>query len=200
MVRGSPQFTPRQLLDAGHRAEAEGKLDLAQQFYGHLRDHYGHTSEAAEGLRGLVRIGAPGHQPGIHQQVWQVNGTASAGPALNGRASIGREREKRVRHAAQGPDYRVGRALAALLSGAGWLSVAAALLVLAGALATELTQAPALQGLKLGFAVLPQAAGALAAGAAALLVGQAARALFDQASAARELAAIERARSGSDHA
>lgn len=198
MVRGSPQFTPRQLLEAGRRAEAEGKLDLAQQFYGHLNDHYGHTSEAAEGRHGLSRIGASAPHPGPHPQVWQMNGAASTGPALNGRASTGRERGKRVKHVARGPDYRVGRALAALLSGTGWLTAAAALLVLATAVATEFTQAPALQSLKLGFAVLPQAAGAMAAGAAALLVGQAARALFDQASAVRELAAIERARAEGD--
>jgi hypothetical protein len=47
-------------------------------------------------------------------------------------------------------------------------------------------------------ALMPQAAGALAAGAAALLVGQVARAVFDQASAAQQLVALERARTGSE--
>jgi hypothetical protein len=51
-----------------------------------------------------------------------------------------------------------------------------------------------LQGLAGSTMTLPQAAGAIVGGAAALLVAQAMRALFDQASAARELVAIERAR------
>ena len=82
MAHGVPSFTPRQLLDAGRRAEAEGKLDLAHQFYGHLNDLYGHTSEATEGRNGLIRTNAGAPPP----QVWQVNGTASSGPALNGKA------------------------------------------------------------------------------------------------------------------
>jgi hypothetical protein len=197
MARGVPLFTPRQLLDAGRRAEAEGKLDLAHQFYGHLNDLYGHTSEATEGRNGLIRTSAGGPPP----QVWQMNGTASSGSALNGKASMRRAREKRTGHAVQSQDYdkyRVGRGLAALLSAAGWLAILAASLAMAVMAAGEFMQMPALQPLNLGFAMLPQAVGVLAAGGAALLVGQAARALFDQASATRELAALERAKAGSD--
>jgi hypothetical protein len=194
MARGVPSFTPRQLLDAGRRAEAEGKLDLAHQFYGHLNDLYGHTSEATEGRNGLSRIGAGGPPP----QVWQVNGS---GPALSGKASVRREREKRIAHAVRSQDYQnygVGRALAGLLSAAGWLAILAASMAMAVMAAGEFMQMPALQPLNLGFAMLPQAVGVLAAGAAALLVGQVARALFDQASATRELAALARAKTGSD--
>ena len=79
---GSPQFTPRQLLDAGRRAEAEGRLDLAHQLYGHLSDHYGHTPEAAEGRNGLARIGAGSHHP----QVWQMNGAIPDGRLATARA------------------------------------------------------------------------------------------------------------------
>ena len=197
MAHGVPSFTPRQLLDAGRRAEAEGKLDLAHQFYGHLNDLYGHTSEATEGRNGLIRTGAGVPPP----QVWQMNGTASSGPALNGKAPMRRGREKRTGHAVQSQDYenyRVGRGLAALLSAAGWLAILAASLAMAVMAAGEFMQMPALQPFNLGFAMLPQAVGMLAAGGAALLVGQAARALFDQASATRELAALERAKAGSD--
>ena len=74
----------------------------------------------------------------------------------------------------------------------------AASLAMAVMAAGEFMQMPALQPLNLGFAMLPQAVGVLAAGGAALLVGQAARALFDQASATRELAALERAKAESD--
>ncbi len=69
-----------------------------------------------------------------------------------------------------------------------------AALALAATVAAEYMQVTALEGLQLGFGTLPHAAGALLAGALALLLGQMARALFDQASAARELVAIERAR------
>jgi hypothetical protein len=197
MAHGVPSFTPRQLLDAGRRAEAEGKLDLAHQFYGHLNDLYGHTSEATEGRNGLIRTNAGAPPP----QVWQMNGTASSGPALNGKAPMRRGREKRTGHAVQSQDYenyRVGRGLAALLSAAGWLAILAASLAMAVMAAGEFMQMPALQPFNLGFAMLPQAVGMLAAGGAALLVGQAARALFDQASATRELAALGRAKAESD--
>ena len=95
MPRGSPQFTPRQLLAAGRRAEAEGKLDLAHQFYGHLSHHFGNTTEAAEGRQGLARIGAAG------PDVWQMNGGAPAASAANG-LQIGRSH--RTKHAARRTD------------------------------------------------------------------------------------------------
>lgn len=193
MPQGSLQFTPKQLLDAGRRAEAEGKLDLAQQFYGHLSDHYGHTPEAAEGRHSLARIGTAGHYP----QVWQMNGAAPALPAAHGRSAVARHpRAKRI---AKRVEYRTGRALAALMSGAGWLTIAAALLALGAATTAEFAQLPAPPDLKLGYGLLTQTAGALLAGATALLLGQAARALFDQASATRELVAIERAKAGDEH-
>jgi hypothetical protein len=198
MVQGASQFTPRQLLEAGRRAEAEGKLDLAQQFYGHLSDRYGHTSEATEGRNGLVRIGAFGAQP----QVWQTSGTGVVGPALNGKAMIGRERERRVGYPAQSQDYkkyRIGRLLAALLSVAGWVTISGALVALAVTAAAEFAHVQALQPYHLGLAQMRQAAGALAGGVAALLVGQLARAVFDQASAAQQLVALERARTESEH-
>jgi hypothetical protein len=185
MAPGSMQFTPRQLLDAGRRAEAEGKLDLAQQFYGHLSDHYGHTAEASEGRRGLARVGASGPQP----QVWGNGGTAAT-------QGLARRRGNREGHLGRGRGYLVGRVLAVLLSALGWLTIAGALMVLAVAGVTELAQVQVPQGLRLDFATPIQAVGALAAGAGALLVGEAARALFDQANAARELVALERGRHG----
>ena len=188
MARGSPQFSPEQLLDAGRRAEAEGKLDLALKFYGHLTDHYGQTSEAAEGRRGLARIG--GAAPG--PQVWQMNGAMPAATELNGKLSGTRER--RARYAPPRANYRLGRVLAALFSGIGWLVVAVTGSALAVTAAAEFIEVTALESLRLGSGTLPHAAGALLAGALALLLGQAARALFDQASATQELAAIERAR------
>ena len=178
MAYGSRQFTPKQLLDAGRRAEAEGRLDLAHRFYGHLSDHYGQVPEAAEGRDGLARIGTGSHYP----QVWQMNGVIPTAGA------------PRARHVALRVEYRVGRALAALASGIGCLAIVAALLGLAAALAAEFALVPALQEHNHAYNVLPRAAGALLAGAVTLLCGQMARALFDRASAARELVAIERAK------
>jgi hypothetical protein len=185
---GSPQFTPKQLLDAGRRAEAEGRLDLAHQFYGHLSDRYGHTPEASEGRNGLARIGTGSHHP----QVWQMNGAVP-----NGRPAVAGAR--RARHGAQRVEYRIGRALAALVSGVGCLAIVAALLALVAGLAAEFALAPALQEHNHTYRVLPRAAGVLLAGAVTLLCGQMARALFDQASATRELVAIERAKAAREH-
>jgi hypothetical protein len=190
MVHGSQQFTPKQLLDAGQRAEAEGRLDLAHQFYEHLSDRYGHAPEAAEGRNGLARIAAGGPYP----QVWESNGAIPAGIPANGRAALGGAgRAKRV---ARRNEYRMGRALAALASGLGGLAIVVALLVLGAGLVADFAPVPAMQELKSAHDLMPRAAGALLAGAASLLGGQMARALFDQASATRELLALERAKAG----
>lgn len=185
MPHGSPQFTPRQLLDAARRAEAEGKSDVARQFYRHLVEQYGDTVEAAEALGGLARLGG-GH--GVH-------GLEALG-AMPPRAAAGRRGFDRRSVAAGGGGYVVGRAVAALVSGLGWLTIAGALAALALGLWPELLQMAALPELRLGPDALLQAAMALPGGAIGVLCGQAARALFDMAAAARELAAIERTRAG----
>jgi len=52
----SVQFTPVQVLQAARRAEAEGKMEYALQFYRHLVEHHVSTSEAHEAREGLLRI------------------------------------------------------------------------------------------------------------------------------------------------
>ncbi len=47
MVEAQPQFTPKQILEAGQRAVAEGRIEYARQFFQHLIDHYADTAEAA---------------------------------------------------------------------------------------------------------------------------------------------------------
>ena len=124
MPQGSPQFTPRQLLDAGRRAEAEGKLDHANQLYRHLTDHYAYTTEATEARNGLGRLGA-----GAGQQLWAENGAAaSASPdsALFAHGRTPRHPFRRQRPAGgEERNYRTGRVLATLVSWVGWLIVAA---------------------------------------------------------------------------
>ena len=56
MVQTSVQFTPVQVLQAARRAEAEGKMDYALQFYRHLVEQHGTTPEAHEAREGLFRI------------------------------------------------------------------------------------------------------------------------------------------------
>jgi hypothetical protein len=56
MVQTSVQFTPVQVLQAARRAEAEGKMDYALQFYRHLVEQHGTTPEAQEAREGLFRI------------------------------------------------------------------------------------------------------------------------------------------------
>jgi hypothetical protein len=55
-MSSSPQFTPAQVLNAARRAEAEGKLDYAAQFYRHIVDYYAATPEAQDAREGLGRL------------------------------------------------------------------------------------------------------------------------------------------------
>jgi hypothetical protein len=190
MVHTSQQLTPPQLLEAGHRAESEVKLDLAMQFYRHLTEHYAYTGEAAEARNGIGRIGA------AQSQIWHMNGQAHAHAHEGARAGEIKPfptRAPRRRPAAPKDHYRTGRALAALISAFGWLTV------LLGVVAPF---AALLPGTGIPFVSLPQliggAAGLCALGLFVVFCGQVARALFDQANATRELVALERAKFGHD--
>jgi hypothetical protein len=196
MLQGSPQFTPRQLLDAGRRAEAEGKLDHAIQLYRHLTDHYAYTAEATEARNGLGRIGV-----GAGQQLWAENGAAP--PASPNSAAFAHGRMPgphsgaRNRAVAKERHYRTGRVLATLVSWAGWMIVAAGVAMVPLGLAAD--PSLLLRGLpyaaSMGSTEAVAAAVALSAvGLVVVFWGQMASALFDQANATRELVAIERAR------
>jgi len=52
----SVQFTPVQVLQAARRAEAEGKMEYALQFYRHIVEHHVSTPEAHDAREGLLRI------------------------------------------------------------------------------------------------------------------------------------------------
>ncbi|MBI1648874.1 hypothetical protein [Hyphomicrobium sulfonivorans] len=56
MAQTQVQFTSVQVLQAAKRAEAEGKMDYALQFYRHLVEQHGNTPEAQEAREGLFRI------------------------------------------------------------------------------------------------------------------------------------------------
>lgn len=56
MAQTAVQYTPVQVLQAARRAEAEGKMDYALQFYRHIVEHHGTSAEAQEAREGLFRI------------------------------------------------------------------------------------------------------------------------------------------------
>ena len=56
MAQAQVQYTPVQVLQAARRAEAEGKMDYALQFYRHIVEHHGTSVEAQEAREGLFRI------------------------------------------------------------------------------------------------------------------------------------------------
>ncbi len=203
MLHVPTQFTPAQLLESGRRAENEGKLDLAVQFYRHLTDNFAYTPEAAEAHNGLGRIGA------AHSPIWQpangahangngayhngngthANGVHAAPPAEAAYRSSRNARTSRRRPVAPRDHYRTGRAMARLFSGLGWLIVALGVVV---PLLYLLPESP-LRAFDLSY-VIGSAAGVAFSGFLIVFSGQIARAIFDQANATRDLAALERAK------
>jgi hypothetical protein len=65
MAQSTPQFTAAQILEAGRRAEADGRLEYAIQFYRHLTDHHARAPEAVAAREGLSRLSnrRPGDAP-----------------------------------------------------------------------------------------------------------------------------------------
>jgi hypothetical protein len=171
MLQGTPQFTPKQLLDAARRSETEAKPEFAVEFYLHLIEKYAQTPEAVEARSALTRMATAERQA---QPLWQPG-------------SIPRQNR-----------YRSGRALAALLGGIGWLAIAGSLAALAAGTAALVLHIPLLLQLEIDVELLKRLPIATLAGAALVLGGQMARALFDQANATRERLIIERARTGLD--
>jgi len=192
MLQTAPQFTPFQLLDAGRRAEADGHIEAAVQFYRQTVDQYAYGPEAAQAREGLARLNGA-WQP----KIWQVNG---AGPQQGeARASGPARKGRRGKPPAAHNPYWIGKALARLVSLFGCLIAAGGLAAAATLLLLGRADMPASQP-ELGFGSI----GVLAAAAVALLglvtvaLGQATRALLEQANATRELVALERAKSRLD--
>jgi hypothetical protein len=227
MAQGTQQFTPAQILEAGRRAEMEGRVEYAIQFYRHLTDHMPRTLEASAAEQALLRLGGQtatnaaagagttnGH---YHGAASMPSGSASSialpyGTAAGTRTAASSrstavalsEPEEAVRRKAAVPRlrrrYRTGRFVARVLTflgffeiGVGTLILCAAGLTLAGitlpGLPLALAGQPALMAVSAG-------AGLIVVGGLLVLAGQLARALFDQASSTRDLAAMWRARAG----
>ena len=185
MLQTAPQFTPFQLLEAARRAEADGHIEAAFQFYRQTADQFAYSPEAAEAREGLARLNG-GWQP----KVWHLNG-APAPSEAGGRGAGSARKTRRSKYPVMRTHYRLGRWVAGLVSLLGW-----AVLVAGGG-------APMLAALlgrpELGISntsLVGLGGGLVLLGLVLVVLGLGFRALFDQANATRELVAIERLKAG----
>jgi len=220
MAQTSVQYTPVQVLQAARRAEAEGKMDYALQFYRHIVEHHGTTAEAQEAREGLFRIAewrwgearVARRQEAANGYGGQRAAAASAKPAfahepidsappMAGAAQlpqiIARESARATEQEApeaDKPRYRAARFIALLLGGVGWVGVLIGAViagVAAGGGAAEVA-AESLLGLPLGVVLgMP----IIVIGLVLIVAGQLAIAVFESTNATLELLAIERSRS-----
>lgn len=221
MVQTSMQFTPVQVLQAARRAEAEGKMDYALQFYRHLVEQHGTTAEAQEAREGLFRIAEwrwgearvartresggqaaqpvaqPPSQPSGGQRVYNVgNQSAASGYADPQQAHVAMPR---VARAAESdvppfqPRFRLSKVVAHALSAIGWAMLLGGLFaaVAGGGGFVGELSAIAFFGLPLGVLA---GAPALVLGLVFIVAGQIAAAVFETTNATLELVAIERGR------
>jgi hypothetical protein len=105
MAPTAAQFSPGQILDAGRRAESDGRIGYAIQFYRHLTDHHGWSPEAAIAKEALARLQnfrpaepapggalapdaaaptAPQQQQSLTQPNWGHGPQGNGGSAMNG--------------------------------------------------------------------------------------------------------------------
>ena len=221
MVQTSMQFTPVQVLQAARRAEAEGKMDYALQFYRHLVEQHGTTAEAQEAREGLFRIAEwrwgearvartresggqaaqpaaqPPSQPSGGQRVYNVgNQSAASGYADPQQAHVAMPRVARAQESdvpAFQPRFRLSKVVAHALSAVGWAMLLGGVFaaVAGGGGFVGELYAIAFFGLPLGVLA---GAPALVLGLVFIVAGQIAAAVFESTNATLELVAIERGR------
>jgi hypothetical protein len=182
LTHAAPQLTPAQLIDAGRRSEAQGRPDLAVQFYRYLTEYFAEAVEAAEAHNALGRIGATQALPLIAKP--RPAPSVAAAPAARRRRALGPLLRR--------DPYRTGRALTALLGAVGWLvtMAGAAAVPLFLLLRTDQADPSPVEMLP----VAGGAAGGVILGCGVILASHMARALFDQANAVHHLLALERER------
>lgn len=214
-MQSAAQFTPEQLIVAGRRAEQQGQVGYALQFYRYLAEKYPNTAEAFEARDALFRLhGADPQQP---QTQRPANAPRTRPPTASEQAAAASRNpqdfslsasdraaatSERAAHRAVAPQvpvarqhgYRAGRFVAAILSTLGWLLL---LLTVAGAIAlvvllTVKASPRALQELAAAnlLVAIGGLFGSLFVGLIAVFAGQLARATFDNADLTRWLAAV----------
>jgi hypothetical protein len=223
MVQTSVQFTPVQVLQAAKRAEAEGKMDYALQFYRHLVEQHGTTAEAQDAREGLFRIA---------EWRWgeaRVARTREAGaqPAQTPPGPPAAPQQQRVYNVANNPPaegyrqepppsgampqvvsrqpsadeelpvfharFRLAKFVAHALSGMGWVALIAGIGAALAGAAGLVGQLSAIALLGLPLGVLAGLP-AVVLGAVLIVVGQLAAAVFESTNATLEMVAIERGR------
>jgi hypothetical protein len=188
--------TPQLLEDTGHRPEPDDKVSHTARFYEEL--YSSETGEAeieSEPQPRPPELRFSYRQTGSNvyqlQEVWREAPPLPKFIGAEPRQSRPRS-PRRAKSPAPRRRYRTGRAVATLFALIGWLMVAAALVTML----MSLTQ-PALAS-QYGFPnLVGGVAGALFAGLLTIAIGLAARAQFDQASAAGEMLALQQ-RAGSN--
>jgi hypothetical protein len=213
MAQASLQYTPVQVLQAARRAEAEGKMDYALQFYRHLVEQHSSSAEAQEAREGLFRIAewrwgearvarrqeAANGQSNHGHQPYTIASSTDYPPESSNRLPqiIAREAAKAAAKDEATPvfksRYRVARNIAVLVSGIGWLSAVFGILVavLGVAGVTSAVSDQVLLGVPVGFLVgMPVAM----LGLLLVIAGQVGTAVFESTNATLELLSIERGR------
>jgi hypothetical protein len=216
MAQVSSRFTPEQVLEAGQRAEGDGRIDYAIQFYRHLTDYHPGTAEADEAAMALQRLAGGGrtHEAPIQfsaaLQRAQRPSDASLGvapslpPPLRGPQPSVSDGERRhlpaivargtATAAALPPPvrgYRVGRMIAVIFAILGWLLIVSGLaaigLGMVVGLGLDTARVTGYSGIVTGPVLI-------GVGIAVLFWSQLASAIFATANATQDLAAIERAK------
>jgi hypothetical protein len=210
MGQMSVQYTPVQVLQAARRAEAEGKMDYALQFYRHLVEHHGTSAESQEAREGLFRIAEwRWGEARVTQRQEAVNaGPTHASSQASSRASyaasaqqdyapephshlpqvIAREAAKAAGAGIAPPykaRYRIAMIVASVLSGVGWGVVAGGTLIAllaAGGFVADVS-AGGLLGLPVGVLLGFPAA---VVGLVLVVAGQLALAIFESTNATLE--------------
>ena len=236
MAQGPQQFSAVQILEAGRRAEIEGRVEYAIQFYRHLTDHLPRSPEAATAREALTKLGANagtgetgyGPQPnGASVNGHYLNG-APSGP--NGYASQSYPAASQPGGPMQGPStrrpmqpqspgtevairptfllpksrrrYRSGRVIARAFTFLGFLQIGVGIVgLIVGLLSAFGGGVATMPSLIASQPPLIAASGGITLciiGLAQVLGGQLARAIFDTASANRDLAALGRAKAAFD--
>lgn len=205
MARSGAQFTAAQILEAGRRAEAEGRAEQAVQFYRHLADHYPQAAEAPFAWDGLSRLGYGGTNGYGHPPPQAAPPHADPGSRPHTGLALApagaRRVPTRLPMPADANAHRMGRAVAVLVGVIGWLGVGAGLLVFAILASGRFVSAPVAGTDVQDVSVLLGASGGatfLVGGLVLVLIAHAARAVFEGANAAATLVAIERARAGEE--
>lgn len=210
VVQASPQITAAQVLDAGRRAEADGRVEYAIQFYRHLADHHAGAPEAAVAREALSRLRrqssmeGPGpdrvvEPPPIRASGRRLSAAVTRAAPAAARAPLRITPAGAAQHVPplDLPEpvrgYYAGRLIAHGLSVAGVLAILAGLLAFVSGALLPSDAAVSVPGWHI---VTHPLAGPIAAGTGIMLVlwGQIARALFDIALSSRDMAAIERAK------